>query len=253
MKYFLFLFLFTNICSSQKSIKVSYESKKIISNEAAAQIPADLRENLIAFLTKPVVLELVNNGNSSIVKNIPNKDINIPSNTLKTSTQEDRGTIIKPFVTWILKDFNIKTNFRKSAIKETEYYITSDFDKKKKIIFDDKTLKIDGYNCRSALEINEINDTIQHWFTQEIPVIDGPKEFLNIPGLILRSESKNEQIYAIKIEFFDIKIIIEELTKNIKVVSSEDFKILRDESKKATNYTDDKGVKHSTETQNIKL
>lgn len=251
MKYFL-LFLST-IAFSQQSVRVSYESKKTISPEIAAQLPADTRDELIKYFTNPVQLTLINNGEMSLVSNEVSKDYTIISNKVDTPTEQDRGTTIKSNKIRVFKDFSDNCTYTLYVIKDEEYYLKELPKEKSKLIFDKKLMMIDGYNCKSAMELTTLNDTIQYWYTQDIPILDGPKHMTNIPGLILRYQLKTHTITATKIEFFDKKLVIEGLNKKIPIISLDEYNALKAKSKDATKTDNGKGMKTTTETTTIKF
>ncbi|MBD3904972.1 GLPGLI family protein [Chryseobacterium sp. C-39] len=57
--------------------------------------------------------------------------------------------------------------------------------------FLNETKKIQGYTCKKAIGKYH-NKTIIVWYTEEIPISDGPYTFKNLPGLVLEaSDSKD--------------------------------------------------------------
>jgi GLPGLI family protein len=247
------LLLLSTISFAQQSVRVTYESKKTMSAEVIAQLPADTRDDIVKHFTSPVILELTHNGERSIVKNETSKAVNIPSNTTDTSTKQNLGTIVKASNSRVFKDFLNNCTYSLYVIKDSEYYIKELPKEKNKLIFDQKVMMIDGYNCKSAMEVTALNDTIQYWYTQDIPIFDGPKQMTNIPGLILRYQLKSHTITATKIEFFDKKLVIEGMNKRIPIISLDEYNILSAKSKEPTTTDDGRGIKTTTETTTIKF
>lgn len=91
--------------------------------------------------------------------------------------------------------------------------------------------QIGRYEVMEAVSINE-QDTIQAWFTPQIPVATGPAEFSQLPGVILRVDVNQGQrmIYANTIELRELTAEeeIEKPTKG-KKVSQEEFLAIRKE------------------------
>lgn len=83
---------------------------------------------------------------------------------------------------------------------------------------------IAGYNCRLAVSTIKRNDkllVVKAWYTPNIPISLGPKNFRGLPGMILAIEELGNYFYAINVEFDkDIKI---KKPKKGKLVSEQDF------------------------------
>ena len=236
---------------AQKSVKITYEQKIIYSDAFFYQIPAGSRESFRTILAKPSYFELLNNGDYSLFKSINLKEEVIPSTEISTKTAINQGTIFTPFKVFILKDFSNEISTECALVKDKEYYIQSPFIKEN--LFNDKKIKaIDGYMCKSAYTLTTANDTIRYWYTQDIPVIDGPFSMHDIPGLILSVESKNKIVYATKIEFFDKKLVLDTVSKNAEFITKEQLGIKRADALKPQSYTDEFGAKHETNSIHIK-
>jgi GLPGLI family protein len=103
--------------------------------------------------------------------------------------------------------FNSKSN---ELLRTTEYYsdntlIKSISDQKKWQLFNE-TKKIGPYKCFKATMVKTvINGSGEHhfnivaWYTNEIPVPFGPKEYNNLPGLILELVDRSFTFYATQI------------------------------------------------------
>ncbi|WP_250632471.1 GLPGLI family protein [Rhodoflexus caldus] len=66
---------------------------------------------------------------------------------------------------------------------------------------------IEGMNCRKAFYVTKKGITIEAWFTDAIPISNGPAEYHGLPGLILKIESPYLTIEANKISFIREQII----------------------------------------------
>ncbi len=91
-----------------------------------------------------------------------------------------------------------------------------------------KTKIIGGYNCFMAVDKNSDNKnfTVTGWFTNQLPVNFGPKEYVGLPGLILEIETSSFIISTNRI-FLNSKnnIKIKKPDKG-KRVSNEEYKII---------------------------
>jgi GLPGLI family protein len=253
MKHIILLFAFTffNVSYAQKSIKVSYEQRILYSDSFFNQLPEQDREEFRVVLSKPNRFELTNNGDFSLFKSLDLKEEVIASKEVNTATSINKGTSIKPFKVWVLKDFTKQSNVSCTEVEDKEYYVEKPFSVEE-LKYDKKVKVIDGYTCMSAFSVSSTNDTIQYWYTQEIPVIDGPFIMNTIPGLILSIESKKKLVYVTKIEFFDKKLEIETINKKVSFVIEADLVKLKNEALKSKSYTEENGGKHSTHSIQIK-
>ena len=243
--------VFCNCLYAQKSVKITYEQKIFYSDAFFSQVPSVDSEEFRGALRKPKYFELINNGDYSLFKSVNLKEEIIASNEVNTATSINNGTFIKPYKIWILKDFTKQSIVASSEVEGKEYYTEKPFSIEE-LKYDKKVKVIDGYSCLSAYSVSATNDTTQYWYTQEIPVIDGPFFMSTIPGLILSVESKKKQVYTTKIEFFDKKVEFETISKKIPFVTEVDLAKLKQEALKPKSYTDQFGGKHETSSTTIK-
>ncbi len=94
-----------------------------------------------------------------------------------------------------------------------------------------ETKQIGNYTCFKAVTIrktkdNEINDEdniIEAWYTPQIPVNFGPKEYSGLPGLILEVQEGKLNIVASKIELNNKEAMVIEKPKRGKKVTEEEY------------------------------
>lgn len=253
MKYFqlFYLLVFYNSSNAQQSVKITYEQKIFYSDAFFSQIPGGASEEFKAAFRKPKTFELINNGDNSLFQSIMEKEIIIPSSEANSETSINKGTFIKPFNLWILKDFTKQSIIKSATVEDQEYYVEQPF-MVEDIIYDKRTKVIDGYTCLSAFTVSAKNDTIQYWYTQEIPIIDGPFTMTAIPGLVLSTESKKKVVYVTKIEFFDKKVVVDGVNKKIPFITELELKNKIEESRKPKSYTDEFGKKFESNSIIIK-
>ncbi len=244
-------FFATTFFYSQKSVKISYEQKIFYSDAFFSQVPSLDSEEFRAELRKPKFFELLHNGDFSLFKSINEKERVITSNEISTETYTNRGTFIKPFNVWILKDFKKNSFIKSTEVEGKAFYVEQPFSVEE-LKYDKRVKLIDGYSCLSAYSVSAINDTIQYWYTQEIPIIDGPFLLTTIPGLVLSVESKKKVIYVTKIEFFDKKVVIDGINTKTLFITESDLKSKIEESNTPKSYTDEYGKKHQSNTIIIK-
>lgn len=214
-KLFVLLFLFSTYCFSQ-TFEVKYYENELNTNIGQLK---ETQNNLHpAFKKNFYSYKLVTDENQSFYKNekivqkFEKDDI-----SLSTMVTES-GDTIKTFVSSSPYDTRFKEkyiykDFRKSKIYEelffNQKYSVYDniLDWKWEIL--NETEIILGYKCKKAKSKSYGSDVIA-WFTEDIPIANGPARFNGLPGLILKIKLPFLEINAYEIEFKKEKINIEQ-------------------------------------------
>lgn len=90
-----------------------------------------------------------------------------------------------------------------------------------------KTLKIGNLNCKSATTKFAGRDYIA-WYTEDIPIPDGPYKFFGLPGLIVKiSDSQNQFDFSLKSVKEIPEIVMIEGKSNKKVIETTRDKFLQ--------------------------
>ena len=108
-----------------------------------------------------------------------------------------------------------------SGMQEGEFIKSSisDYDWK----YSDDTDTILGYLCHSAYYFIKGKKTTA-WYTQEIPIMDGPKKLSGLPGLILKYETSSGTTWATAVNILDPKTTTVEIPEVKTTISKEDFR-----------------------------
>ena len=109
----------------------------------------------------------------------------------------------------------------KSDLKTRQWKITGEQD------------TVAGYTCMKALLANDSNIVVA-WFTPQIPVSVGPKDYGQLPGAILKLDFENgKRVYrALSVELNPIAIDAMIVPSKGKEVTDEEFRQLRKEKMK---------------------
>lgn len=88
-----------------------------------------------------------------------------------------------------------------------------------------ETKDIKGFTCRLAKTITDTGDTYFAWFTNDIPISDGPFRFKGLTGLVLEVYNKNKtiEIYATEIKRSEEMIEPLNYGNDIKTKSKKQF------------------------------
>lgn len=248
MRSLLFFFLFTIFSNAQQSVRITYESVRLYPDSFLNTLSESQKMSLKESQKNPYIATLTNNGDESLYSSIVKENYTINGKDTGSEYNVDKGiTLVTPKY-WRLTNFKEKNIIYYVIINDKEYYY------KKQIVepqlyFTDKTLYVDKYLCHNAYRLNpKNNDTIKYWYTKEIPIDDGPSSILGLPGMVLKTESKNSLEYATKVEFFKEKLVIERPKESYNLTPPEEIKKLELEAKKPKSYIDSEGRKHTSET-----
>ena len=99
-----------------------------------------------------------------------------------------------------------------------------------------------GYTCMKAVLQNDTNNVVA-WFTPQIPVSAGPKDYGQLPGLVLKLDIRNGK-HVYRASSVDLKPLQSDAivipTKG-KEVTDEEFKQLRRDKMKEMGFGDGHG------------
>lgn len=88
---------------------------------------------------------------------------------------------------------------------------------------------IAGYNCKLAKTNKTDGMVVLAWFTDEIPINEGPRDLWGLPGLILQAQiNERVLVVATKIEKLNESIAID-FPKSENSITSKEFKELKKE------------------------
>ena len=146
---------------------------------------------------------------------------------------------------------NYYKNFENKKIVEQKFFQNNTYLVERNLItFDWKInkeiIEISGYKCKTAHTTYNGN-VIKAWFTEDIPVSNGPLIYDGLPGLILKIETPDREISATKVEFVE-KLEIKQPTDGIKK-TKEEMDAMLNELKTRQGYEKKEGNK----TESVKI
>ncbi len=203
MKY-IFLFLFINITCLAQTVEVKYyENSKAPSQEQFSSMPENIQ---IAYKPNIFSYKLLTDGKSSLYKNEKFKIIIKEEASTTTKINEVGDTIKNTVISegfdlrfkekLFFKDFKKNRSYNQQYYDETINIVDSIAVWKWQIM--DEVETILGYSCKKAITKYYDRDVVA-WFTEEIPISDGPFIYSGLPGLILKIETKSNEIIAYNI------------------------------------------------------
>lgn len=174
---------------------IKYQEDLIIPQNDLEKIPSEFKEQIINLFSKPIYFELRTNlGQSSY--QIISDDSKVYSSSDAGKTNET--TVILPTLN-VYKDFINLELIKQDQLLNRTYLIKDRLNKIDWRITND-IIKIDNFSCKKAT-VTIKNKDITAYFTEEIPVGDGPSIFYGLPGLILKVVAPDRTYSVLEINF----------------------------------------------------
>ena len=217
----LILFFFVLICYSQQQVEVTY---LVQLPEFSDNIPSNLKSILANSQNSSKKLSFIleyKDNKSKFYK----KDIGIEDEDLKVAS-----ILVNSDDTYFF-DHTMEVNYKliheSELFKKNEFIVKDDYNLNWVLI--DTTMIINEYLCKKASVLlkKEIYNTkkdleVEAWYAPDISIPSGPKNFVNLPGLIFYLKINNVVFYANKINF-DKSIKPIDIPKSDKIVNSIEF------------------------------
>ncbi|MEM1323374.1 MAG: GLPGLI family protein [Bacteroidota bacterium] len=198
MKLYQLLFLLLFFASSifaQQTVVVEYSQKANIEYQLRGETDPKVRARVAAHLSKPRIYTLVVAKGESIYQRVNGEVITDFAAHAEATKRIEIGREAGGAYRNQSEDLFIK----EADILGRRFLI---YDKQPKIdwTFSKETKEIGQYTCKKASTIH-FGEPVVAWYTEEIPLNVGPKEFGHLPGLILEIELQTKTISATKVNF----------------------------------------------------
>lgn len=207
-----------------QSYKIEYEERANINNQLKNVTDPETRKRVSAYLSKATTFYLYyKNGESLYIeekeKNTQNEDLNIQNQSSKKIEIGKNGG-------GIYKNFKTREYLHEADVLGKELLVVDKLNKIEwKLLDGEKT--IGNYKCKNA-ETTINNEVISAWYTDEVALQDGPKDFYGLPGLIMELIAEKKTYHAIKITETNSNLDIKKPTEGSKVSKSEYLKIVEE-------------------------
>ena len=216
---FLFLSVFTNqsYCQTLKGILIKTPLKGVGDETELSKKAAKPMTFSYVFSEKKSIQNLISVEKSSIDTTYIEKY----GTKYETTSTINRSSSITYYKNFDLKKYKVlfTQNEKSTNVKET----LPSFDWK--LINESKI--INGYTCKKATTINTAfnsNQSIVAWYTDQIPVNDGPMHYNGLPGFIIQIEIGSNSILTFdKLVFNKENTAIEEPNNSAPELSFSDY------------------------------
>ena len=177
---------------------------------------------------KPMIFSYRYSGNKSIQNLISDEKSSIDTSYIEKYAikHETTSSISRPSSFARYKDFNLK------KLKVVFTQDNKDINIKESLpVFNWKliseTQTISGYVCKKATTINTLfnsNQSIVAWYTEDIPINDGPMHYSGLPGFIIQVEISDLTVLTLdKLIFSKENTPIEEPNNSAPELSFSDY------------------------------
>lgn len=232
---FLFFTIAVSTLSTAQTLMVTYSETIDLSEKLKSIDDPVVRQMVIAKTGKPKYFELTSQNGISIYR-LKSDDNNDSSATMISG---DSGTIV-------YRDHNAGTITKQIEFLSRTFLIHDELPKNEWKITDE-IKKIGEYTCKKAT-LQQGDNIVEAWFTDEISSNEGPKIYFGLPGLVLKVQTGNLNVEATNISFSKEKVDLEKPTKGKEVTQAEFDKIKKEKIKGLTG-----GQKKSNGVQVIKM
>lgn len=161
--------------------------------------------------SKPYTYTYIHSEKKSIQKLISIEKSSIDTTYIEKNGNKHTTTssVSRPSSTSYFKDFNSKT-YKVIFTQDNEDVSVKETLPTHIWKLNNEQKNINGYACKKATTTNTTFSTGQHivaWYTEEIPVNDGPMHYYGLPGFIVQVEIDKATVYT-----FDKLVFIKENT-----------------------------------------
>jgi GLPGLI family protein len=221
---FLIFLLVIGTNSYTQSYTIEYEVKANIENQLKNVTDPETRKRVTAYLSKPNTFYLYyNNGESIFIQEKEKKD---SSEELSLRDDKNKRLEIGKNNGGVYKNYKTGEYLQEVDVVGKRLLVVDKLEKYEWLLIDEGK-KIGDFNCKKATAtIN--NEQITAWYTEDIALQEGPKDYYGLPGLIVELIAEKKTYMAIKIIENKAQISIAKPSNGTVVNKKEYRKILDD-------------------------
>lgn len=196
-----------------QSLTIQYEERANIENQLKNVTDPETRKRVSAHLSKASNYLLYYEDGTSLyfqeLKKDNTRNLNLleDTETKKVEIGKDAGGVYK--------NHNTKEYLHEADLLGKKFLVMDELKKYDwELVEEYKT--IGTYQVRKATAIINGEDVIA-WYTLDIPIQDGPKDYYGLPGLIIELIGEKKTYHAVKVSKNKSKISITKPTKGQKI------------------------------------
>ncbi|MBF0596777.1 GLPGLI family protein [Faecalibacter rhinopitheci] len=211
------LFITSFVFAQTESIRATYTAEFIFDYEQSKDLfPKDLQPVFKSLIDKGIFLDFILESNNQLSVFRAESKINNAQDQSNMIVQElltsEQNPLFKDFSKneyYKQYDINVKTFLVKDQIPNLKWQLTKE------------KSTINGYNATKAIGEDIEGNEFVAWYSTDVKYKDGPHNFANLPGLILKTEIKTPFFTTI----FTLKNL-EILDKPLKITLPQKGKIV---------------------------
>lgn len=223
MKNYFFI-VATMIClnANAQSVIIRYEERANIENQLKNVTDPETRKRVSAHLSKPTnYLLYYDNGVSFYIaepESDKNEELNLKDNDQAKKVEIGKGS------GGVYKNYKTNEYLHEADVLGKKFLVTDQLAKYGwNITTDEKTIGL--YKVKKATaKIN--GEDVTAWYTTDLPIQDGPKDYYGLPGLIIELTAEKKTYQAVKVMTNKSKLTINKPSKGEKVSKEKYNKIL---------------------------
>ncbi|XLS30075.1 GLPGLI family protein [Flavobacteriaceae bacterium M23B6Z8] len=225
MKNILLIFILgISITGFSQQITVNYERRANIENQIKNLKNEEEKQFAINMLSEPVPFTLIVKDGKSLYYSKP--IINKTKNEIKINGKEIKTLNVGKTDGGLYKNYETKEYLKENDLLGKKFLIKDSL-RKIEWQLSSEQKKIGDYKVFKAMAVVD-DEQITAWYTEDIPIPDGPDNYYGLPGLILEVENEALSFHALTISFEPIQIEIKKPNKGKEITLAEYLKI-RDE------------------------
>lgn len=206
-------------------VEITYLEDINLENSEFKNFPEAIKKKIKEMQsTNPLYFKLLADKNNSTY-NLFN------SNTSKEESFEKNTSKITIATTNTYKNIDNQLLLNTTSFNKIDYLISdklTDFNWK----ITKEKMKIGKFNCIKATSLNNGN-FLTAWFTEEIPLNDGPSIYWGLPGIIIKLTAQEKIFTAVQIQIKD-NVIIKKPTVGKKMTQKEFKDFMKKQPKEIT-------------------
>ena len=211
--------------------KFTYNETLKIPEETIKDLPPSIKTEFLKMLKEEINYTLIVNDYESIYEIVMNDKLTKSIIEKDSDNNKSSNTTLKLPKEEIYKNQKTKKFIRKRDFFNNNYLISDNLENYKWEMKSEQ-MKIGEFNCKKAI-LKTKEGTVIAWYSDEIPISEGPSMYYGLPGMILKLEANDRNYDLVKIEKFGNKIEIKK-PKNGIVISKIEFEKLVDKNKNRT-------------------
>lgn len=218
-----FLIIYSKLSIAQ-SLSIEYEERANIENQLKHVSDPETRKRVSAHLSKANTFYLYYKNGESLY--LQEKTTSVSNEDLSLDKEKSKKIEIGKNGGGMYKNFKTNEFLHEADVLGKELLVIDKLEKIQWTILEEEKM-LGNFKCKKAKAFIN-NEEITAWFSDEIAIQDGPKDYYGLPGLIIELIAEKKTYHAIKINESQGDLNINRPSNGSKISKKEYFKILEE-------------------------